>query len=314
MLGAKSLYGIIGDPVLHSASPVVHNTAFQHLGISAVFMAWQINPKLLPMAIQAVRALKISGLAVTLPHKEKVIPFLDKLSIAAQRLGAVNTLYWEDDALVGHNCDIIGFMQPLRKRPCPQNALILGAGGAARAALGGLLALPGIEIITVCARREEQAKALISSLNQNRPTAQGQPDPIWTEFDSPDIECPNPNWADLKPMPKQPQIKTATWEQRNDIQADLIVNATPLGLDTAEPAQSPRNIFGKKGLAYDLIYNDTPFLQAAQKSGWDAINGREMFICQAAEQFKIWTGQALPLKSVIALDKFLNLAKNNASD
>ena len=294
MLVPKRLYGIIGDPVLHSPSPAVHNTAFQVLGIPAVFLAWQISPDMLPAAIQAVRTLKISGVAVTLPHKEKIIPLLDLLSPEAQHMGAVNTLYWEDNKLVGHNYDAMGFMQPLQSRPPTPTALILGAGGAARAVLGGLLSLPCIERIIVSARRPEQAQALISS--------------TWpAEID----ERPG---QDINQACKLPAVETVDWTRRNDTRADLVVNTTPIGISAAGPAQSPLDVFQGKALAYDVVYADTPFLQAARKSGWETINGREMFIRQASEQFNLWTGHALPEESVVALDKFLNLTKNSSPD
>ncbi|GIV04594.1 MAG: hypothetical protein KatS3mg016_0169 [Fimbriimonadales bacterium] len=130
------LTGVLGYPVRHSLSPAMHNAAFRALGLNWVYLAFEIPPEALPQAIVGMRGLRIQGLNLTIPHKEAVIPLLDALTDAAQRIRAVNTLFWEGGRLVGDNTDAEGFLQALREagiEPAGQTVLILGAGGAARA-------------------------------------------------------------------------------------------------------------------------------------------------------------------------------------
>jgi shikimate dehydrogenase len=154
--------------------------------------------------------------------------------------------------------------------------LVLGAGGAARAALAALLTLPGVERVLVAARREEQAAALLASLP------------------------PPENEAGERKIPKR---ECLPWQRREQARADLIVNATPLGLDNR---QSPLRLFSGHGLAYDLIHRDTPFLRAARAAGWNTLNGRDMFIQQASAQFILWTGFPLPETAISAVDQAIS--------
>ena len=147
------LYGVIGDPIAHSLSPTLHNAAFQAWGIPSVLMPWHIAPDHLGDFVRAVRTLPIAGCCVTIPHKSAIIPLLDRITPLAESVGAVNTLYWDGPELVGHNTDVEGFLFPLWQRPVMPRVLILGAGGAARAVLGGLYQLPGVREILLCARR-----------------------------------------------------------------------------------------------------------------------------------------------------------------
>ena len=131
------LYGVIGYPLGHSLSPLLHNTSFQAYHREAVFMSWPVPPGQVETFVQAVRLLKIRGCAVTIPHKGILAPYLDWVSEQATRVGAINTLYWNEDSLCGDNTDITGFISPLRtfSLPLETPVLVLGAGGAARGAL-----------------------------------------------------------------------------------------------------------------------------------------------------------------------------------
>ncbi|MEG2171784.1 MAG: shikimate dehydrogenase [Desulfovibrionaceae bacterium] len=258
----QQLYGIIGYPLGHSQSPRVHNAAFTAAGLSKVYMAWPTPPEKLAALIDAVRTLPIAGLSVTIPHKERIIPLLDAITPAAHQVGAVNTVFWKDGALCGHNTDMAGFMAPLQgKKLC--SALVLGAGGAARAVLAGLQTLGYTSILT----------------NHHLPKAMA----LAHEF----------------------QIEYVPWEKRTHVQVDILINATPLGMqgDGQDKSPYPAAAFAPNGgLAYDLVYTPlhTRFLREAHAAGWDIQDGLDMFAAQAAEQFHLWTGESLDPKTVRA--------------
>lgn len=270
------LYGVIGDPIAHSLSPTLHNAAFQAWGIPSVLMPWHIAPDHLGDFVRAVRTLPIAGCCVTIPHKSAIIPLLDRITPLAESVGAVNTLYWDGPELVGHNTDVEGFLFPLWQRPVMPRVLILGAGGAARAVLGGLYQLPGVREILLCARREEQARELAARVR-----------PLEDEH--------RPRTAPL------PEVHVLPWDIRHEAGADLIVNTTPAGLE----GTSPLTGFSRSGtgLAYDLVYFRTPFLDAAEAAGWKTLNGRDMFANQGGAQFTLWTGFPLPDAAFRAMDE-----------
>ncbi|MBF0480504.1 MAG: shikimate dehydrogenase [Desulfovibrionaceae bacterium] len=254
-------YGIIGYPLGHSLSPLVHNRAFADLGVDASYEAWPTPPGELEAFMAAARARPIAGLSVTIPHKTGVAAYLDGVSAGAARAGAVNTVYWRAGRLLGENTDVSGFVAPLAALPrLPSSALVLGAGGAARAVLAGLAGL-GVKRVTLTNRNPDKAEALAR------------------EF----------------------AVEAAPWDARGEIRADLIVNATPLGmagpdvLETPYPAQR----FTPGAIAYDLIYNpgQTRFLREAAAAGCAVIGGLDMFVEQAAGQFKLWTGLELPRRT-----------------
>lgn len=272
------LYGVIGDPIGHSLSPVLHNAAFQAWGIPAVLLPWRIKPERLADFVAAARLLPVAGACVTLPHKEKMLSLVDKPTPMARTVGAVNTLYWDGDELVGHNTDVEGFLQPLYTRGAFPTALILGAGGAARAVLAGLLTLDGVTRVAVAARREEQARALVAGVQ------------------APKEEHAAPHTP--------PAVEVIPWETRHDVDADLVINTTPVGMSGGNaPSTSPFTVFRSAGLAYDLIYQNTPFLNAARAAGWNTLNGRDMFVAQGSAQFTLWTGFPLPEAARAALDE-----------
>jgi len=251
-------YGIIGYPLGHSLSPLIHNRAFADLGVEASYAAWPIAPGDLAAFMATVRAEPISGLSVTIPHKTAVMAYLDGVSGTAERAGAVNTVYWDGGGLLGENTDVSGFMSPLLELPrLPSSALVLGAGGAARAVLAGLAGL-GVKSVTLANRNPDKAAALAREFH----------------------------------------IRAAPWDLRGDIAAELIVNATPLGM--AGPGVNetpyPGQCFRPAAIAYDLIYNpgQTRFLREAGEAGCETITGLAMFIEQAAGQFRLWTGLELP--------------------
>lgn len=135
-----ALHGIIGYPLGHSMSPLMHNTAFRTLNLPGVYLSWPIEPGRLPAFVDAARLLNIRGCSITIPHKIDIIPLLDKTSENVREMGACNTLYRDGEKICGENTDVIGFTAPLRKRSLPPETrvLVLGAGGVSRAAIAGL--------------------------------------------------------------------------------------------------------------------------------------------------------------------------------
>lgn len=259
----EKLYGIIGHPLGHTMSPALHNWGFERCGIAAAYMAFPTAPAALADFMSALRTLPIAGASVTIPHKETVMPFLDGMTERARTVGAVNTLYWDGDRLMGENTDITGFLSPLRPHAGRiRSALVLGAGGAAKAVLAGLQEL-GVAEVHMANRSRERAEQVAA-----------------------------PFGAMVVP-----------WEERAHVQADLVINSTPLGMsgENAEHSPYPSEAFGASGgIAYDLVYNPlrTRFLREAEAAGWEVLDGLHMFAAQGQEQFRIWTGVELPLEDV----------------
>ncbi len=261
----EKIYGIIGPPLAQTLSPLLHNWGFERLGVAASFTAFPTPPERLGELLHAVRALPVSGLSVTIPHKEAVMPLLDRLTPLAGRTGAVNTLSWQDGELTGHNTDVEGFLAPLagleRK---PGSALLLGAGGASKAVLAGLGEL-GITDVTVCNRDFSRAQAMAGRFGVN----------------------------------------AVAWERRDTVDAELVVNCTPLGMTgkAKDASPMPEGCWSAGQIAYDLVYNplDTLFLRQARAAGAATVDGLAMFAAQGAAQFKLWTGLELPMDEARAL-------------
>ncbi len=266
-------YGIIGFPLSHSLSPKLHNQGFQAHSISAQYKAWSIKPNEIKQFMHKFRQEHIHGLSVTLPHKKAIMPFVDKLTQRAKKAGAVNTLFWDNEYIIGDNTDIQGIVEPIRQQKQDINsALILGAGGAARAAIIACQELK-IQKIYISNRTEEKSKLLaqefhIQSIDWNKK-------------------------EDIKKNIKENKRENKDKNTQEKSHFDLIINATPLGMYGEMENKSPWN--GKlnpKCIVFDLVYNplETQFIKQAQKSGCQSIQGLEMFIHQGLEQFKLWTG------------------------
>ena len=269
----QDIYGVVGWPLAQSLSPLIHNTGFQTLGLPGVYLRWEAAPENLPRFIDAVRTLPVRGVSVTIPHKVAVMAHLDEIGVAAQAVGAVNTLYWRDDRLCGENTDVTGFMAPLLTRDMPRDmpVLLLGAGGAARAAAAGLRA-HGFSRCSICTPSDRTHLALAQAF-------------------------------DMRPV---------AWQDRHAVPAGLIINATPLGMHGKAEGESPYDFAGARaqgraGLAYDIVYNPlrTRFLVEAEAAGWQTLGGLEMFHAQADAQFLLWTGQHLPAAARQALETAL---------
>lgn len=269
-----ALYGVIGWPLAQSLSPLVHNTAFQALGMDAVYLRWEIAPEKLEAFVAAFRLLGMRGCSVTIPHKVAIMSCVDEVSPLARSVGAVNTLYWREDRLCGENTDVTGFMAPLLARDLPRDTpvLLLGAGGAARAAAAGLRA-NGFGDLSVCTPSDRRHAALAEAFG----------------------------------------MRAVKWEDRHEVPARLVVNATPLGMRGKAEDETPYDFcraraVGRTGLAYDIVYNPlrTRFVREAGEAGWQCLGGLEMFYGQADAQFRLWTGGRLPQEARAALEAALN--------
>jgi len=272
--GHTRLVGLLGWPVEHSLSPLMHNAAFQSLVLNWSYVPLPVSPERVESAISGLVALGFRGANVTFPYKEAVIPLLHRLSPEAEEIGAVNTIVVEKDGtLVGHNTDSLGFMAALQHGGFDakgRSAVVCGAGGAARAAVHGLLEA-GASGITVLNRTIERAEGLISQFVDER---------LQTGRLSPE---------------------TLIGAARD---ADLLVNATPIGMwphvdgsiwPSALPLPPHLTVF-------DLVYNPiaTQLLQRARASGAPGISGLEMLLHQGAAALELWTGKKAPIATMRA--------------
>lgn len=269
--GTTKIYGIFGDPVSHSLSPLMQNEALRLAGIDAVYLPFHVRPPQLRSAVQGVRALQICGVNVTIPHKEAILHCLDEIDAQARLIGAVNTVVNRDGHLVGYNTDAPGLLRALAEDlqfvPAGKNILLLGAGGASRAALVAL-AQAGAAAITVANRDAQRARSLVEEFRS-----------VWpgTSFAHVGLSAES-----LKPVLGR---------------SDLLLNSTSVGLKgesfaAIHPADLPTH-----ASLYDMVYRQggTPLLQAARARGLRAADGLGMLAAQGEEAFFLWTGERPPL-------------------
>ncbi len=258
---SEKLYGIVGFPLGHSLSPALHNQAFARYGWPGRYEKFLVVPSDFSIFMREVRDSPIHGLSVTLPYKQQVISYLDRLTPLAAQTGAVNTVFWKQNELWGDNTDVAGFLAPLLALSVfPPTALVLGSGGAAHAAVSGLLSR-GCQV-AVCARNVTKGAALARKFH--------------TDF--------------------------LAWEQQGKLQADLLVNTTPLGMTGQFEGLLPwKASLENFSLVYDLVYTPsvTPLLAKARQAGCQVINGQTMFAVQALHQFFLWTGIKMNEKRVV---------------
>jgi shikimate dehydrogenase len=260
--GATRVAGVIGDPVRHSLSPVLHNSAYRALGIDWVYVAFEVPDGATEQALEAMRALGLVGLSVTMPHKTAAAAACDELSADAEALRSANTVtLLADGRLSGDSTDGAGFLRSLRGAghdAAGAVALVLGAGGAARAvahALGGAGAR-----VTVCARRDEAARAAAALANG----------------------------------------ETIAWAERATAaaDADVVVNATPVGMgETGGDVPVPVEVLHGGQVVADLVYHpiETALLAGARRRGAAVVDGLGMLVHQAALQVERWTGEVAPV-------------------
>lgn len=277
--GHTRLVGLIGYPVEHTRSPQMHNAAFEALGLNYCYVPLPVAPADVGAAIAGLAALGFVGVNVTIPHKQAVIPYLDELSAEAQAIGAVNTIVFASGRRIGYNTDGPGFLRALTDRGfsvAGKRALVLGAGGAARAVVYALAQAGGEA--TVVNRTEARAAALAAELRR------------------------------YVPGPVQSGALDAEQIARLASAVDLVVNATSLGMgahvgESPWPADVP---FPSAAIAYDLVYagaagaRPTAFLRQAEAVGAQTLDGSYMLVYQGALAFEKWTGQSAPIEVMMA--------------
>jgi shikimate dehydrogenase len=264
------LAGLIGDPVSHSRSPLLHNAAFAKLGLHARYELWPTTAAELAARVDSLRAPHILGANVTLPHKIAVLELLDRLDPLAELIGAVNTIIREaDGSLTGTNTDAPAFLASLREEggydPTGQTIVILGASGAARAAAMALMG-SGIARLVIANRTLERAEVLLGDL-----LAASDADPQLFAL-----------------PPDDPDLPALLAE------ASLIVNATSIGWHGDE-SPLPARLIPPSALVFDMVYRQTQLLRDAAARGARSLDGAGMLARQAALAFERWTGQSAPL-------------------
>ncbi|NUO81879.1 shikimate dehydrogenase [candidate division KSB1 bacterium] len=261
---------VIGDPISHSLSPVLHNFLIAHFNLPFSYEALHVRAADLPKLVARLRNGELAGVNVTIPHKQAIIPLLDELLYPADRIGAVNTVCVVHERLIGHNTDASGFQRSLEKARLEvsnQEVLLLGAGGAAKAVVFALLA-KGVRSIYLCNRHEERARQLHATL----------------------------------PASEQNKVRVISWDGREkhiDTHGiRMIINATSVGMSTAEnDAPLPAFAFREGMVALDLIYNpaETCFLRQARQAGAVTLNGLPMLIYQGVAALELWSGKTLEI-------------------
>lgn len=268
-MAADKIYGVLGYPAKHSLSPLMHNAAFSHLGINAEYKIFEKNPEELAGFLGSLSSHSIYGLNVTVPYKEKVIPFLRKLSAEAELIAAVNTIRVSDNGLEGFNTDGEGFLNhlvyDLGFNPQDKIIAIIGAGGAAKA-IAVYLSKESPRSISIYDIDKAKLKALIAQLKENFSR---------TEFTA-----------------------VNSLEELNIKDCNLLINATPVGMIEGDPCLVDGGLIHKDLLVYDLIYNpaETKLLKIAKRKGAATSNGLGMLLYQGAKSFELWTGQKAPLE------------------
>ncbi|NJK63648.1 MAG: shikimate dehydrogenase [Synechococcaceae cyanobacterium SM2_3_1] len=260
--GTTQLLGLIGDPVAHSLSPVIHNAALQSLGQDWVYLPFPVKADHLPEALAGLWVLGVQGVNVTIPHKQAVIPHMQEVAEDARAIGAVNTILRTERGWAGANTDVLGFMAPLlelRQEETGKTATILGSGGSARAVIQGCSRL-GFSQIQVVGRSPRKL-------------------------------------ADLQAT--WPQIQTCDWQQLDPHlpDTDLLVNTTPVGMDP-QPQEQPLSpltseqiqLLPEHAVVYDLIYtpNPTELVRLSRERNLIGLDGLEMLIQQGAASLAIW--------------------------
>ena len=270
--GKTKICGLIGDPIEHSMSPAMHNTAFKNRGLDYVYLPFRVAKARLGEAILGVKALNIRGLNVTIPHKVSVIPLLDELDPLAEKIGAVNTIINNDGVLKGYNTDAHGFLRALLEQdiePDGKSIVMLGAGGASRA-ISFILAERGANLVILNRQLElDWAVKLGNSISRTFGRK---------------VKALELNEQNLTPVLRK---------------ANILVNTTSVGMrPNTNETPIPARLLESDLVVFDIVYNPvkTKLLTEAESAGAKAISGLEMLVWQGALAFEMWTGLTAPLE------------------
>lgn len=265
------LCAVIGDPVGHSMSPQIHNSAFQACGIDMVYVAFHVKKGEVGKALDGVRALGIRGLSVTIPHKLDIIPYLDEIDTVTGNVGSINTVVNEGHRLVGFSTDGPGALRALEAEgvnAAGQRVLLLGSGGAARAVAFSLATVEPRPELTILGVEEDELDELGSDL-----TDKTRLRPLTQRF-APDVLA----------------------EAMDD--AEIVIQATPIGMTPkVDDTLIPSHLIRENQVIFDIVYTpmETKLIKEARTAGALTVLGLGMFVHQAAIQFELWTGQDAPI-------------------
>lgn len=262
MISSKTkILGIFGYPIRHSLSPLMQNAAIENMDIDFIYLPFEVRTDELSDAVSAIRIFDIAGVNVTIPHKENIAKYLDKISYEAKKIGAVNTVVNKNGKLYGFNTDYYGFIKSLTENvnPRKKNVLMLGCGGVARAIAVSLIDSK-IKRLTVADVDPGKAKYFLGG--------------------------------------SFPQIKVVkTSKILDEIKsADIFINATPVGMNAGDRSPIDKKYLRKDLFVYDVVYNrETQLLKDAKKIGAIHSSGLDMLVYQGAKSFKLWTGKTPPV-------------------
>jgi len=260
---------IIGDPIDHSLSPSIHNAAFNTLGLNCSYIAFRVQEDQLKNSLDSLRSINIGGFNVTMPHKVKVLDYVDRQDNIVRLVGAANTVNNEDGKFCAYNTDVIGFIKPLHDRKVDFNGFevfILGAGGAARAIAVGLSGEKGIRNINIYNWNTDRSVKLSNI---------------------------------VKKMGLESTIISKDDIQNTASKCNLIINATPLGMNNEKSLIKSSSI-RKEAIVYDIVYKPiiTNLVENAKTAGAEVVYGYEMLLEQATASFKIWLQIDPPVESM----------------
>jgi len=264
--GKTRVVCIIGDPIVHSLSPVMHNAAFAASGLDYVYVPFAVTPGNLAQAVSGLKALGVCGFNVTIPHKTAIIPCLDRLDESAESAGAVNTVQLNGSSLIGYNTDGDGLVDSLSTdlnfSPGAEQILVLGAGGAARGAIAALCR-SGAQRIVICNRSLENARSVMLDMNARYPETH--------------IDVISHNQVSRE------YLASTT----------LLLNTTSLGMNGERIEGIDVAHLPEHAKVYDMVYSrsGTPLVQESSAAGLRAVNGLGMLVAQGERAFAIWTGQ-----------------------
>lgn len=273
--GTTTLIGLLGYPLKHSKSPHMHNTAFEALGLDHVYMAFEVQDGFIKEGVEAMKILNAKGFNVTMPHKKKVMEFLDEISEDAKLIGSVNTVKNSNGRLIGYNTDGKGFVKALEENRVDfkNKKIVLAGGGGAARAVATQLALDGAGEIVIFNRTLSSAEEIIDNINKNVLSCRGT------------------------------ALELNEERMRKEIQdSAILVNCTSLGMKSTidqSVISSPEGLH-KDLFVADIVYNPekTKLLKIAEEAGCRYMNGLMMMIWQGAIAFKIWTGKDMPVELI----------------
>lgn len=273
--GHTVLTALLGSPVAHSISPMMHNEAFRQLGLDYAYLAFDVPPEQLKTAVEGLKTLNCRGFNCTMPHKTSICEYVNQISQAASLIGAVNTVVNDNGILTGHNTDGIGYMQSVLSAGfhiIGEHMTLLGTGGAATA-IAVQAALDGVKSLTIFNRPGasfDRARNLVDALNRQ-------------------TNCQ----VSLYDIADTTSLRTSLQNSR------ILTNATSVGMapNTEQSILTDTSLFHEDLIVSDIIYNpeETLLLRLAREAGCPTFNGLYMLLYQGAEAFRIWTGKDMPV-------------------